>query len=77
MVKVILYYQDEITDEREFSCKTIFAESEVEFWSRYYNGEEYIKCEDEVEGAFSVYLKKDKIIEIWFKKETGEWKWIK
>lgn len=55
MVKVILYYQDEMPDEREFSCKTIFAESEAEFWSRYYNGKEYIKCEDEVEGAFSVY----------------------
>lgn len=77
MVKVILYYQDQITDDREFSSKTVFAENEAEFWSRYYNGNEYIKCEDECEGTFSVYLKKDKIIEIWFEKGTGEWKWIK
>lgn len=72
MVKVILYYQDEIPDEREFSNRTIFAESEAEFWSRYYNDKEYIKCEDEAEGRFGVYLKKDKIIQIWIEKVIGE-----
>lgn len=33
---------------------------------------EYIKCEDELEGAFSVYLKKDKIMEIWIEKVIGD-----
>ena len=73
MIKVTLYYQDETLDYCKPPSKVVFAESEVEFWSRYYNKQEYIKCEDELEGAYSVYLKKDKIIEIWFEKETGEW----
>lgn len=72
MIKVTLYYQDETLDYCKPPSKVVFAESEAKFWSRYFNGKEYIKCEDELEGAYSVYLKKDKIIEIWFENSMGD-----
>lgn len=68
MIKVTLYYQDETLDYCKPPSKNIFVKNEKEFWKKYNSNKEYIKCEDELEDAFSVYLKKDKIIEIWIEK---------
>ena len=46
--------------------------NEEEFWKIYNKSKEYVKCEDALEGAYSVYLKKDKIIEIWIEKVIGD-----
>lgn len=72
MIKVILYYEDKTLDDIDPPCQKIFVNNEDEFWKIYNSSNEYIKCEDELEGAFSVYLKKDKIIEIWIKKVIGD-----
>lgn len=71
MIKVTLYYQDETLDYCNPPTKNIFVKNKKEFWKRYNSNEEYVRCDDELEGAFSVYLKKDKIIEIWFEKQQG------
>lgn len=70
MIKVILDYLNNSVDYDETPYKLIYAKDEEEFWKKYNSNNEYIKCEDEFEGAFSVYLKKDKIIEVWFEKTT-------
>lgn len=72
MIEVTLYYQDETLDYINLPNKNIFVKNEEEFWEIYNSNNEYIKCEDELEGAFSVYLKKDKIIEIWIEKVIGD-----
>ena len=70
MIKVIMYYQNE--DNTQDYCepfyKNLFVKDEEEFWRKYNSNLRYVKCEDEFGGAFSVYLKKDKIIEIWIEK---------
>ena len=74
MIKVTIYYQSE--DNTQEYCepfyKNLFVKNEEEFWKKYNSSNEYIKCEDELEGAFSVYLKKDKIVEIWIEKVIGD-----
>lgn len=72
MIKVTLYYEDNTLDYSSPPCKDIFVKNEEEFWEKYNSSNEYIKCEDELEGAFSVYLKKDKIMEIWIEKVIGD-----
>lgn len=72
MIEVTLYYQDETLDYINLPNKNIFVKNEEEFWEKYNSNNEYIKCEDDLEGAFSVYLKKDKIIEIWIEKVIGD-----
>lgn len=72
MIKVTMYYQDETLDYSNPPNKNLFVENEEEFWRKYNSNLRYVKCEDELEGAFSVYLKKDKIIEIWIEKDMGD-----
>lgn len=72
MIKVILYYEDNTLDYSSPPCKEIFVKNEKEFWKIYNKSKEYVKCEDALEGAYSVYLKKDKIIEIWIEKIIEE-----
>ena len=74
MIEVTLYYQDGDNTQEQFELpyKNIFVKNEKEFWEKYNSNNEYIKCEDELEGAFSVYLKKDKIVEIWIEKVIGD-----
>lgn len=70
MIKVILFFQDNTVENDETPHKTIYVKDEKEFWKRYNSSNEYIKCEDEFEGQYSAYLKKDKIIEIWIENDT-------
>lgn len=72
MIKVTLYYGESTLYYRDPPSKDVFVKNEEEFWKKYNSGNEYIKCEDELEGAFSVYLKKDKIMEIWIEKVIGD-----
>ncbi len=72
MIKVTLYYEDNTLDYSNPPSKDVLVKNEEEFWKKYNSSSEYIKCEDELEGAFSVYLKKDKIIEIWIEKVIGD-----
>ena len=72
MIKVILYYDDNTLDYSDLPCREIFVKNEEEFWKIYNKSKEYVKCEDALEGAYSVYLKKDKIIEIWIEKIIEE-----
>ena len=66
MIEVILCYQDNTVDYDETPYKKIYVKNEKEFMKKYNSNNGYIKCDDE--GAFSVYLKKDKITEIRIKK---------
>lgn len=72
MIKVTLYYEDNTLDYSNPPSKEVFVKNEEEFWKKYNSSNEYIKCEDELEGAYSVYLKKDKIIDIWIEKVIGD-----
>ena len=72
MIKVILYYEDNTLDYIDPPCQEIFVKNEEEFWKIYNKSKEYVKCEDALEGAYSVYLKKDKIMEIWIEKIIEE-----
>lgn len=72
MIKVTLYYEDNTLDYSDPPSKEVFVKNEEEFWKKYNSSSEYIKCEDELEGAYSVYLKKDKIMEIWIEKVIGD-----
>lgn len=72
MIKVTLYYEDNTLDYSDPPSKEVFVKNEEEFWKKYNSSNEYIKCEDELEGAYSVYLKKDKIIDIWIEKVIGD-----
>lgn len=72
MIKVTLYYEDSTLDYSRPPSKDVFVKNEEEFWEKYNSSSEYIKCEDELEGAYSVYLKKDKIIDIWIEKVIGD-----
>lgn len=72
MIKVTLYYEDNTLDYSDPPSKEVFVKNEEEFWKKYNSSSEYIKCEDELEGAFGVYLKKDKIMEIWIEKVIGD-----
>lgn len=69
MIKVTLFYQDYGSDSDAFPHKFLYAENENKFWEMYNSQNEYIKCNDELgyKCTFDVYLKKDKIIDIWIK----------
>lgn len=70
MIKVFLCFQDNSVGYRKLPSKKICVKNEEEFWKRYNSQNEYIRCDDE--GAFSVYLKKDKIIDIWIEKAVED-----
>lgn len=70
IVKATLVYRDETSDDRKLSRKVIYASNEDEFWEKYYENKDYVKfeivsTEEESEYAYSFYLKKDRIVEIW------------
>ena len=68
MIKAILYYENNTLGYGALPRQEILVKNEEEFWEKYNSSNEYIKCEDALEGAYSAYLKKDKIIEICIEK---------
>ncbi|WP_019124657.1 hypothetical protein [Peptoniphilus grossensis] len=72
MIKAILYYENNTLGYGALPRQEILVKNEEEFWEKYNSSNEYVKCEDALKGAYSVYLKKDKIIEIWIEKIIEE-----
>ena len=65
---VRLYYDDcrHYSDD-DYPCKTLTVKDYEEFDLYFFDKSKYIRCDDE--GGYKVFLKKDRIIEIWIEEE--------
>ena len=75
MIKVILFFQDNTVENDETPHEIMYVKDDKEFWEKYNSSNEYVRCDDYVNSfrdTYSVYLKKDKIIEIWIEKAVED-----
>lgn len=65
---VKLFYDDSRYYSREdYPCKTLTVKDYEEFDLYFVDKSPYIRCDDE--GVYKVFLKKDRIIEVWIGEE--------
>lgn len=67
-MKITLYYDDSrhYSDE-DYPYKTLTVKDYEEFDLYFVDKSPYIRCDDE--GGYKVFLKKDRIIEVWIGEE--------
>ena len=67
-MKVTLYYDDcRHYSNDDYSYKTLTVKDYEEFDLYFFDKSKYIRCDDE--GGYKVFLKKDRIIEVWIEVE--------
>ena len=66
---IVRLFYDDCRDyfDHEYPCKTLTVRDFEEFDLYFNDKSKYIRCDDE--AGYKVYLKKDRVIEIWIEEE--------